>query len=245
MDGSFSTSRSSLVIASSDPHQFALATCMSAKSAYFYLLSANFVPPHCEEKFLPSFGSLYWVATSRQLFFFSLDRPVIDLSWKVAHGVLYTADRLISFGYAHDPNCFCGATETAAHLFFELPLAWSVFGCLHSLLFRFSSLSPSLPCRHALFGFSSSELRVVPPVCVNLLMVVRYFFWRARNGYRIRDVPPGAISIIECVKARVKFHLPLFFKRFRSSRLQRFFHHQWGANGIVSSVEDGRFYLRL
>ena len=29
---------------------------------------------------------------------FSIDRPVIDLSWKIAHGVLYTAARLFSFG---------------------------------------------------------------------------------------------------------------------------------------------------
>ena len=59
VDRSFSRSRSALVMASTDPHQFALASSMSAKSAYLYLLSVNFVPPHCEEKFLPLYGSLY------------------------------------------------------------------------------------------------------------------------------------------------------------------------------------------
>ena len=28
------------------------------------------------------------------------------LNWQVAHGVLFTVDRLISFGYNYDPACF-------------------------------------------------------------------------------------------------------------------------------------------
>ena len=56
---------------------------MSAKSAYLYLLSVNFVPLHCEEKFLSLFGSLYWPTTWRQLSFCPLDRPVIDVAWQV------------------------------------------------------------------------------------------------------------------------------------------------------------------
>ena len=63
-------------------------SAMSTKSAYLFLLSENAVSPHCEEKFFPLFGSLYWSCTWRQLFFFDLDRPVIDLCWKVSHGVL-------------------------------------------------------------------------------------------------------------------------------------------------------------
>ena len=35
---------------------------------------------------------------SEFLFLMSLDRQVSDLNWKVAHGVLDTADRLVSFG---------------------------------------------------------------------------------------------------------------------------------------------------
>ena len=60
--------------------------------AYLYLLSELASSPHCVEKFLPSFVPLYWHATWRQLRFFPLDRPVIDLSWMVAHGVLYTIE---------------------------------------------------------------------------------------------------------------------------------------------------------
>ena len=151
-------------MALTDPHQFALTSSMSAKSAYLYLLSVNFVPPHCEEKFLPLYSSLYWPTIWRQLSFCPLDRPVIDVAWQVAHGVLYTADRLVSFGYDYDPNCFCGALETPSHLFFECALAQ-----IQSLMFRTSSLCPPLLCHHVLFGFSASELAVVPRVFVYLL----------------------------------------------------------------------------
>ena len=168
--GSFSHSRSALVMASTDPHQSSLASSMSAKSAYLYLLSAHFAPPHCKEKFLPQYGALYWSTTWRQLYFCPLDRPVIDLAWQVAHGVLYTADRLISFGYALDPNC---APETPSHLFFECALAQSVLGWIQSLMFRVSIQGPALSCRHVLFGFSSSELCVVPRVFVYLLNLAK------------------------------------------------------------------------
>ena len=246
VDGSFSASRSALVMASSDPHQFSLVSSMSAKSAYLYLLFVNFVPPHCESKFFPLFGSLYWSSTWRQFHFCDVDRPVLDLSWQVAHGVLYTVDRLLSFGYSLDPHCFCGPVmETPSHLFFECPLAQSGLSWLQSLLFRFSSFCPVLLCRHVLFGFSSSELRVVPRVFVYLLNLLKYFVWRARNDFRFRDVRPGAVLVIENTKARAKFHLPLLFKRFRSVRRRRYFHRQWGACGVVGSVVDGVFSLAL
>ena len=39
---------------------FCPVSAMSTKSAYLFLLSENAVSPHCEEKFFPLFGSLYW-----------------------------------------------------------------------------------------------------------------------------------------------------------------------------------------
>ena len=141
VDGSFSSSRSALVMFSSDPHQLAPASNITAKSTYLYLLSVIFAPPHSEQKFLPVFGNLYWSATWRQLHFFDLDRPVVDLSWQVALGVLYIVDRLISFGYSHDHHCFCGpVNETPSHLFFGCALASSLLSWLQSLMFSFFSL---------------------------------------------------------------------------------------------------------
>ena len=102
-------------------------TSLSTKSAYLMLLSDRSAIPHCVVKFFVPFGSVYWSATWRQLFFFDTDRQGIDLSWKVAHGVLYTADRLSSFGYAIPTVCFCGhPLETLDHLFFSCSLADSV-----------------------------------------------------------------------------------------------------------------------
>ena len=152
VDGSFSSSRSALVMFSSDPHQLAPASNITAKSTYLYLLSVIFAPPHSEQKFLPVFGNLYWSATWRQLHFFDLDRPVVDLSWQVALGVLYIVDRLISFGYSHDHHCFCGpVNETPPHLFFGCALASSLLSWLQSLMFRFSPWCPTLSCRHVWF----------------------------------------------------------------------------------------------
>ena len=246
LDGSFSTSRSSLVVGSSSAHQLTSVSSLSAKLCYLFLLTNDLPTPHCVVKFTPTFGDLYWSTTWRELFFFDIDRPVIDLSWKIAHGVLYTADRLFSFGYSVPVVCFCGpVAETLQHLFFPCPLAQSVLSWLQSLMFRFSPVSPSLVCRHVLFGFNADELRCVPRIFVYILNVCKYFIWRARNDFRFRDVQPGAASVIDCVKSRVNFHLPLFFKRFKSSRRRRYFHRQWGACGVVGSVVDGSLSLWL
>ena len=138
VDGSYSIARSSLVMASGQ--SFVTASGMSAKSCYVYLLSDS--PPHCALKFSHRFGGLYWSTTWRQLSLLSLDRAVIDLSWKIAHGVLYTAVRLFSFGLNYGVSCFCRlAPETSEHLFFSCPL-----GSECSLLAAVSyvSLFPSL-----------------------------------------------------------------------------------------------------
>ena len=219
---------------------------MSCKSAYWFLLSELVVSPHCVEKFFPLFGSLYWSATWRQLFLFDLDRPVIDLSWKVAHGVLYTAERLSSFGYDIPLSCFCSAPcESLQHLFFDCPLAVSVLSWLQSLLFCASPLSPSILVRHVLFGFSSDELRVVPRVFVYLLNVCKFCIWWARNDFRFRRVRPSAVDVMDRVKARLRFHLPLFFRRFSSERRRRFFVRQWGARGYIASIVDGRLVVHI
>ena len=219
---------------------------LTTKSAYSLLLTDRSVVPHCVEKFSVPFGQLYWSTTWRQLFFFDIDRPVIDLSWKIAHGVLYTADRLASFGYGILTFCFCGhPTESLEHLFFHCPLAASVLSWLHSLLFRSSpSFGPFLP-RHVLFGFSGDELLCVPRFFVYALNVCKFSIWVARNDFRFRDVRPGAIPVLERVKSRLRFHLPLFFRRFKSSCHRRYFVRQWCANGVVGSVRDGRLFLLI
>ena len=112
-------------------------------------------------------------------------------------------------------------------------------------MFRVSIQCPALSCRHVLFGFSSSELCVVPRVFVYLLNLAKYFLWRARNDHRFCGVRPGAVFVMEVLKARAKCHLSLLFKRFKSPRRRHYFQRQWGANGIVGVVSDGSFYCRF
>lgn len=112
-------------------------------------------------------------------------------------------------------------------------------------MFSFSPMSPVLLARHSLFGFDPVELRATPLVFVYILNVRKFFIWCSRNDFRFHGVHPGAVSVIESVRARVKFNLPLFFKRFKSSHRRRYFHHQWGARGVVASVATGQLTVTL
>ena len=152
LDGSFDDRLSSLVFASKDPHARRVVADLSSKIGYLFLLDENYAVPHCVEKFRPTFGALYWPSTWRQLHFANFDRSVLDFSWKVAHGVVLTAQRLISFGLHVSQHCFCGPVlESLSHLLFACPLAQSVLSWLQSLLFRYSPMSPVLLLRHVLF----------------------------------------------------------------------------------------------
>ena len=94
-----SSSSSGLVLGVGAPGGPLPVSSITCNICYKLLLSLNPAQPHCVQKFAPSFGVLDWPTTWRSLHFMPLDRKVRDLSWKVAHGVLYTAERLISFGY--------------------------------------------------------------------------------------------------------------------------------------------------
>lgn len=189
---------------------------------------------------------LFIVPSLGDLCFFDIDRQVIDLNWKIAHGVLYTAQRLVSFGLSVPLSCFCGSPlESLEHLFFSCPFAQSLLSWVQSLMFNFSQMCPVILCRHVLFGFSPDELRVTPRIFVYLLNVCKFVIWRFRNDFCFRGVRPDATSAFVVVKNRVKFNLPLFFRRFKSSRRQRYFHRQWGARGVVATVDAGQLTVCL
>ena len=246
LEGAFCASRASLVIGTFSGLEVSPLSEVSAKSCYLFLLSKHHTSPHCVSKFRAQFGPLYWSSTWQSLSFFPLDRPVFDVAWKIAHGVLYTADRLVSFGYNVPPLCLCGlASETLPHLFFACPLAQSVLSWLQSLMVTASPLCPSLLCRHVLFGFSPDELHCVPRIFVYLLNVCKFYIWHARNDFRFRDVPPSALDLIASVRARVRFHLPLFFRRFHSIRRRRYFLRQWCARGVIASLQQDRLLIHL
>ena len=237
-----SSSAAGLVLGVGAPGGSLVVSSITCKICYNLLLSLNPAQPHCIQKFAPSFGALDWPTTWKSLNFMPLDRKVRDLSWKVAHGVLYTAERLISFGYQLPSSCFCGyPLESSEHLFFSCPLFQSGLNWIQSLLFLASPTAPPITVRHALFGFSPDDLPCVPRVFSYLLDVCKFLVWVQRNDYRFRSVPPGAPRLLAQLKQRLRFYLPLFFKRFKSQRRRRYFLRQWGANGVVGCLEGDSF----
>ena len=46
-------------------------------------------------------------------------------------------------------------------------------------------------------------------------------------------------------RLRIRFHPPLLFKRFCSSRRRGYFVRQWGTRGVVASVRDGQLVVHL
>ena len=96
---------------------FCPVSAMSMKSAYLFLLSENAVSPHCEEKFFLLFGSLYWSCTWRQLFFFDLDCPVIDLQGREACWFWVCSCRVsFTFVLSLSSGCQCSVVALVSRL---------------------------------------------------------------------------------------------------------------------------------
>ena len=112
----------------------------------------------------------------------------------------------------------------------------------HALFFPDVSCNPVSSCA---FWFQPGRVACYSP-CFRLsseCLKIRYLALSERFSFPWCF--PGAASAVIKVKARVKFYLPLFFRRFRSVRRQRYFHRQWGACGVVASVVAGQLSLTL
>ena len=113
--------------------------------------------PHCVAKFLPLYGPLHWPQTWEQIHITSLDRAVVDLNWKITHGVLYTASRLVHrFGMANiNPQCHCRADkESLEHLFFECRYSRILVGWVYFNLLGYDANARPFTVDELLFGFS-------------------------------------------------------------------------------------------
>ena len=169
---------------------------MSVKLAYSCLLSS--VVPHCVGKFRPLFGDLYWPVTWSQVHVMPFDRHVADFSWLLAHGVVLTTNRLrTSFRMSSvPPGCFCGAPlETVAHLFFECPLAQSVFAWVQSLLVLAVPSAPSLCLR--LRNQMPSTVDVIAAVRSQACFILRLWFRKcARRFFVSQWAASGVIASV-------------------------------------------------
>ena len=149
---------------------------------------------------------------------------------------MYTADRLIGFGYDIDATCFYNtALETPSHLFFLALLNKAPCPSLNLLC------SPTPPLARLLSVVM--YCLVLPKVFLYVLNVCKFFIWYARNDFRFQGVCPGAPQLITKVHSRVGFHLSLLFKRYKSLRRKLIFHRQRGVAGIIGSVVDDRFVI--
>ena len=206
----------------------------TTKLCYKVLLDSVTTPPHCIHKFSGTFGPLYWDDTWKQVHVMPLDRHVIDVNWKIAHGVIYTADRLVSFGMAVDPMCHCNNHhETLQHLFFDCLFSQAILQEIEAIFRRVTPLCPSLESRHLLFGFNGGEREreIVPPVFSYTLNLVKFFIWLSRNNFRFRNERPSIPNVLSSVRRRLFFYLPLFAKRFQSPRRKRYFRRSWNVIG--------------
>ena len=91
----------------------------------------------------------------------------------------------------------------------------------------------------------ADELSAVARVSAYMLNVCKFCIWGARNDFRFRGVRPSAVDVMERVKSRVRFHLPLFFRRFWSDRRRRYFVRQWGARGVVASLRNDALVVHI
>ena len=80
---------------------------------------------------------------------------------------------------------------------------------------------------------------VTPRIFVYLLNLCKFFVRQSQNDFPFRNVRPGPVDVIAKVKSRLRRRLPIFFKRFKFLRRRRYFHRQWGARGVVTTVIDG------
>ena len=125
-------------------------------------------------------------------------------------------------------------------------LLWPIVSFLGYLRCFFFLRHPLVLSFSVMFGLVSRRMSFcVPCFFVYALNVCKFSIWVARNHFQFRDVRPGAFAVLERVKSRLRFHLPLFFCRFRSSHRKHYFARQWCANGVVGSVRAGHLVLSI
>ena len=73
---------------------------------------------------------------------------------------------------------------------------------------------------------SSSGL-IVPRVFACMINVCSYLVWMQRMDFRFQSIPSSAVKLIALMKALLSFYLPLFVKRFTSTRRWSYLFRQW------------------
>ena len=165
---------------------------------------------------------------------------MVNLSWQIAHGVLYTGARLaINFGKRGvDSRCFCAtADETLEHLFFECELARLLVAWVYTNLNHINPTTGPFTVDELLFGFSEVRSRAIPSLFVFMLMVMKHAIWVARCDFQFRQKVPIASQVLPIAIIRIKFTLTLLFKRCKSPSQIRVFELEWLGCGSLRHLE--------
>ncbi len=215
---------------------------MSSRNVYKLSQDHLNVQPHCIGKFAQQYGPLHWPQTWSQLHLCPFDRIVTDLNWQIAHGVLYTGAWLgIRFNITTvDPRCFCRADDETLeqHLFFECELARLLVAWVHFNLWQISPSAAVFSVTELLFGFSPERCRIVPPIIIWMLQVMKHTIWVARCDFRYHGQVPVASECQKKAIAKIKFVLRLFGCRCRLPAQVRSFEQDWLARGILGHFEE-------
>lgn len=202
---------------------------LTARLTYSFLSCQHRAEHRAVEKFRALGIGVDWSHVWRSLSLWRFVRSVRDTAWLSFHGVLPTADRLVRFGMAVDPLCFCGQPETLLHLFVDCPSSVHVMqwflSQVHKVVFPFV-LSRS----HILFGFTPSDR--LPLVFSALLGVLRHHIWLARNRYRFDHIRVTPADTLRKAKSTFRFLL-----RMHQRHCPRYtFEREWLANGVIGNL---------
>ena len=195
--------------------------------------------PHCISKFLRTYGPLYWSQTWDQVHLTSLYRPVVDVNWKIAHSVLYTASRLVNnFGMANiDVMCHCQADEeTPEHLFFEWIYARILDDWVYVNLMVVYPAATPFTVEELLFGINRHQHDNIPSIIIWMLQVVKHHLWVACCDFRFRGQLRTKVECLKALIARIKFLLKVLASRYCSPQI-RSFEKQWLANKTLGHFE--------
>ena len=150
-----------------------------------------------------------------------------DTNWKIAHGILPTADRLLRYNSKIDPFCHYGHCESLVHLLVECPLAKQLFDWYQTLVRRASPQQHRLTASEIMVGCDSSI--ALPPTFPCLLGLIRHRIWIARNGWRFDQSPVEYRSVLAHVFSSLWFVLSVYHRRCPC----HLFTASWLAGGIL------------
>ena len=137
-------------------------------------------------------------------------RSTLDTAWKIAHGVIPTADRLIHFRMNVSPRCFCQENESLEHLFHSCAITSQVLIWFSNILFSYRHNAPLVSIRHVLVGF---ERALAIPVGFQVLLhIIKHHIWLHRNSIRFDLSRPDSILLLNHIKTTFKFALRVQFR---------------------------------